>query len=90
MATLAIDTLKYAKRLQAAGVPQEQAEAQAETLADAIEVNLVTKQLFEEGLERLKNDLRVEVREQQSNLIRGLVPLMLGQIAAIVALVKLL
>jgi hypothetical protein len=90
MATLAIDTLKYAKRLQAAGVPQEQAEAQAETLADAIEVNLVTKQLFEEGLERLKNDLRVEVREQQSNLIRWLVPLMLGQIAAIVALVKLL
>src|SRR5205823_3940830 len=35
-----IDTLKYAKLLKAAGVPEEQAEAHVSFMADALAVNL--------------------------------------------------
>jgi len=40
MATITFDTLKFANRLKDAGVPGKQAEAEAEALADALEVNL--------------------------------------------------
>lgn len=86
MSALAIDTLRYAKRLQAAGFSQEQAEVQAEALAEAVRGSLVTKLDLNDAVEKL----RVEMRDLHSALIRWLVPLMLGQVAAIVALVKLL
>ena len=88
--TLAIDTLRYAKRLQAAGVSQAQAEAQAEALSEAVRDSLVTKSDLNEAVDRIKGDLRVEMRELHTALVRWLIPLMLGQTAAIVALVKLL
>ena len=40
MNTLTFDTLKFANRLKAAGVPDKQAEAEAEILGEALEVNL--------------------------------------------------
>ncbi|MFZ4699973.1 MAG: DUF1640 domain-containing protein [Candidatus Methylumidiphilus sp.] len=40
MATIAFDTLKFSKRLKDAGVPDKQAEAEAEALAEVLEVNL--------------------------------------------------
>ncbi len=46
MAAVAFDTLKFARRLMAAGVPEQQAEAQAELMAEAFVFNmdsLVTK-----------------------------------------------
>lgn len=50
MNATAIDTLRFAKRLKEAGVPDEQAEAQAEALAEAFETS-------HEAL-ATKNDLR--------------------------------
>ena len=38
MATITFDTLAYSKRLRAAGVPEAQAEIQAETQREAIEI----------------------------------------------------
>ena len=46
MAAVAFDTLKYARRLMAAGEPEKQAETQAELMAEAFVYNmdaLVTK-----------------------------------------------
>ena len=40
MVAIAFDTLKYSKRLKDAGVPDKQAEAEAEALAEVLEVNL--------------------------------------------------
>ena len=40
MTTIAFDTLRFANRLKAAGVPDKQAEAEAEALAEVLEVNL--------------------------------------------------
>lgn len=40
MATFTFDTLKFASKLKAAGVPPEQAEAEAGVLSEVLEVNL--------------------------------------------------
>jgi len=40
MAISTFDTLKFVRRLQAAGVPAQQAEVQAEVLTEAFNVNL--------------------------------------------------
>lgn len=40
MVTMTFDTLKFARRLKEAGVPEQQAEAEAEVLAEALEANL--------------------------------------------------
>jgi len=51
---LAFDTLAYAKKLIAVGVPAQQAEVQAETFAEIIDENLATKQ----DISELKRDLK--------------------------------
>lgn len=43
MTVITFDTLKYAKKLVEAGVPQRQAEGQAEALAGVIDDQLATK-----------------------------------------------
>lgn len=40
MTTVTFDTLKFANRLKSAGVPSQQAEAEAEALAEVFEANL--------------------------------------------------
>jgi predicted phage-related endonuclease len=60
--SLAFDTLRYTKKLRAAGVPDQQAEVQAETLAEIVEERLATKRDLKEVEVALKRDLKeVEV-----------------------------
>lgn len=40
---MAVDTLDYAKKLEAAGVSRPQAEAHAQALKDAVDAGLATK-----------------------------------------------
>ena len=86
MTALAIDTLRYMKRLKAAGFTEEQAAVQAEALAEAIRDTLVTKADLVDSETRV----RLEIRDLHTNLIRWLVPLMIGQTAIVAAMVKLL
>ena len=54
MAAIAFDTLKFARRLKDVGVPEAQAEAQAELMAEAFVFNmdaLVTKDYLEPCLD---------------------------------------
>jgi hypothetical protein len=54
MAAIAFDTLQFARRLMAAGVPEKQAEAQAELMAEAFVYNLdslATKDFIEASLD---------------------------------------
>ena len=69
MAAIAFDTLKAARRLKQAGVPEEQAEAQAEIMAEAFIFNiesLVTKNYldthFNEFEARLDSNFGGELR----------------------------
>ena len=56
-AILMFDTLRYANKLKAAGVPEKQAEVQAETLAEIVDEKLATKQ----DLEILKKDIIIKI-----------------------------
>ncbi len=86
MTTLTFDTLQYVKKLKAAGVPENQAEIQAETLAGIIEDRLATKK----DLKDMEINLRHEMKEMESRLTIRLGGMMAASIALIAALVKLL
>lgn len=73
------DTLAYAKKLISAGVPEKQAEVQAEALADVLNDQLVSRQYL---------DLRL--KEQQVEIIKWVAGMLIGQAIIIAALVKLL
>ncbi len=63
MAAIGFDTLKFARRLMAAGVPEEQAEAQAEIMAEAFLLNmdaLVTKDYLDARF--AEQDARMDIR----------------------------
>ena len=80
MAAIAFDTLKFARRLKDVGVPEAQAEAQAELMAEAFVFNmdaLVTKDYLEQCLDArfAAQDARIEKRLADHDLqfveIRG-------------------
>ncbi len=61
MSTISFDTLAYAKKLIAAGMPATQAEVQAEALKDIIEERLATKQDIKDVELKLKEmELRLK------------------------------
>ena len=73
--TATFDTLHYAKKLQEAGVPTAQAEAQAEALAEIIESELATKR---------------DLKELELRLVTRLGAIVVFAIGAEAALVKML
>jgi len=89
MAAITFDTLKFSNRLKAAGVPDKQAEAEAEVLAEALEVNLkelVTKADLTHEVELLRRDMR----EMEQRIVIKLGALMAFAIGIVATLVKLL
>ncbi len=97
MAAITFDTLKYANRLKAAGVPDKQAEAEAEVLSEALEVNLnvlATKEDMRRELRDLEQRLESKIDKVTSDLKVDLIKWMAGaliaQAAVIATLVKLL
>lgn len=74
-----MDTLAYSKRLRAAGVPENQAEAHAEALNDATAAHLVTKGDLNEALSAL------EIR-----LVKWIFGALLAQGALVVSIIGLM
>ncbi len=67
MSAIAFDTLKFVRRLVAAGVPEQQAEAQAELMTEAFVYNmdsLVTRDYLDARLEArfTEQDARIDAR----------------------------
>jgi hypothetical protein len=59
------DTLKYANKLKAGGVPGPQAEVEAEALSEALQVNLkelVTKDDLKREIAELRRELKDEMK----------------------------
>lgn len=73
MATTLFDTHEYVKRLEAAGVPADQAEAHAKALADVMNNELVRKSDM--------NEFRAEVKGQFELLIWMLGFMLAGTVA---------
>lgn len=71
MAVVAFDTHAYIKKLKAAGVPEEQAEVHAETIAQLIEGELATKRDIEELRQTMKRDIE-EFRQDTKRDIEAL------------------
>lgn len=83
---LAFDTLAYAKKLKAAGFTEEQAEVQAEALAEMFDEQLATKH----DIKELARDIKeLELRLRHDLTLRIGIMLTAG-IAIVAALVKLL
>jgi hypothetical protein len=79
MSVITFDTHAYVKKLRAVGVPEEQAEVQAQAIADLVNDRLVTKE-----------DLERSLRELEYRLIIRLGSMMVVAIGIIATLVKLL
>ena len=71
LATLAFDTLQYARRLKSAGVPEQQAEVQAELMAEAFGFyanNLVTRDYLDARLDALESRISQRFAEQDARI----------------------
>ena len=73
MSALAFDSLKFARRLMEAGVPEKQAEAQAEVMVETFGYfvdNLVTRDYLDARLDKsfAEQDSRIEARFSQQDL----------------------
>lgn len=81
MSSITFDTLKYTERLRAAGVPEQQAKAEAEALrdvlAEAMDASLATKP----DVLDLKNDLKLEIAAVRGEL--SSIKWMMGALIAI-------
>ncbi len=75
MSAIAFDTLAYAKKLKVAGFTEEQAEVQAEAMAELVNEKLATKR---------------DLKELEMRLVLRLGSMMVGGIAVIATLVKIL
>jgi hypothetical protein len=82
MAAITFDTLKYVERLEKAGVPREQAKAEAEALAEVLS----------SGAQDLVTNERLESRlsAQTAEIIKWVAGLLIAQAALVAALVKLI
>lgn len=76
------DTLQYAKKLKEAGVPEKQAEVQAEALVEIIEDKLATKQ----DIVMLQKDLK----ELEYRLIIKMGAMLVASITILGAMIKIL
>ncbi len=101
MATLVIDTLKLARRLEAAGFAREQAIGAAEAISEGIGEALGTREYLDHRLAETElrldariatseANLRVHIADTRTELLKWVVGLLLGQTAIIAALVKLM
>lgn len=93
---LIFDTLQYANRLKAAGVPEKQAEAQAEALREIMDAKLATKKDLEQvrkdlelAVELAKNELKRDIKDLELHMTLKLGSLMVGGIGLLVILMKL-
>ena len=94
---ITFDTLAYVKKLKAAGVPEKQAEVQAETFAEIIEDRIATKHdilLLKQDLKELelslKQELRLGLADTKAEIIKWVAGMLVAQAAIVATLVKLL
>lgn len=86
MTTIAFDTLAYANKLKQAGVPDRQAEVQAEAMAELVEERSATKRDLSELEERIAN----RMNELEYRLTVRLGSMLVVAVSILAALVKLL
>ena len=84
-----VDTLEYAKELRAAGVPEQQAEAQAKALSKAVSEQLVSKEHFDYTIEKLKAEFGHRLEQLEYRLTIKMGGMIAAAIAALAAIMRL-
>jgi len=90
---IAFDTLAYVKKLKTVGFTEEQAEVQAEALAEIVNEHLATKEdisLLRRDIKELEVTLKRDIKELEMRLTIRLGAMLTVAIAVIATLVKLL
>ena len=93
MATATFDTLAYAKKLKSAGFTEQQAEAQAEALAEIVDERLATKtdiHTLKRIMKEMETGLRRDMKEMELRLKHDLTLRLGGMLAAAIAIVAAL
>ncbi len=93
MVTITFDTLAYSKKLRAVGVPEKQADVQAETFAEIIEDRIATSQdilSLRRDMQEMEMRLKRYIKDVELKLTIKLGAIQAASIAAVAALVKLL
>ncbi|WP_295387535.1 DUF1640 domain-containing protein [uncultured Thiodictyon sp.] len=83
MTTIAFDTLKYAERLEAGGVPPQQAKAEAQALAEVLSSSEVASARDIERLESKLDLLRSDLTGKFT-LLQWMLGLLLAGVASLV------
>lgn len=83
---MTFDTLHFAKKLKENGVPEKQAEVQAEAMAEIIENNLATKR----DLKALEVRLELKLAEVKAEVIKWVLGVSVAQAAIIIFCMKLI
>ena len=95
----AIDTLKFSKRLEAAGMAQAEAEAIAEAIAEGMTEGLATKQdiaelrvtmATQQDINELHAAVKIDLAELRTDILRWSVGTIIAMTAVFAAVVKLL
>jgi len=89
MATITFDTLKFSKRLKEAGVPEKQAEAEAEALSEVLQINLQELATLAD-LRHLEERMESRLIQMEQRIVIKLGVLMAASIGIVAALVRLL
>ncbi len=87
---ITFDTLAYAKKLIAVGVPSKQAEVQAETFAEIIDERIATKRDMKELEITLRRDMKELESRITASIIKWVAGMLVAQAAVVATLVKLL
>lgn len=94
---LTFDTYAYVKRLRDAGVPERQAEVQAEAMVSIIEDRLASKRDLAEvwaslarDMAQIRADLKRDLTEMEYRMTIKLGGLMMAAVTIVAAMVKLL
>ena len=81
MSVLSFDTLKYSKKLMEGGMAQQQAECQAEALAEVIHDQLATKQ----DIKDVRHEIQ-EVRQDMRNIKSETINELMVKLGAFIAI----
>ncbi len=90
---MALDTLGYAKKLQEAGVPSQQAEAHAEALRTVLEGDIATKQdidLLRHEMRAMETRLEARLAEMETRLLVRLGTIVIGSMTILGAFMGIL
>ena len=86
MNDITFDTLRYFNKMKAAGVPEEQAQVQAEALQELTDRHLITKAHFDLKMAELEN----KIESNKHEVLKWVMGFLLAQTAVILSVIAFL